>query len=94
MEPEEKKTRGNESHEKETKRIYASAANLSHIRIGNINWCKCGHSQNEAREIVFAAERWIQFLLLRLKSQSTREASRHPAFMCNSRIISSGQNKF
>ena len=51
MEPEEKKTRGNESHEKETKRIYASAANLSHIRIGNINWCKCGHSQNEAREI-------------------------------------------
>ena len=29
---------GNESNEKETKHIYASAANLLHISIGNINW--------------------------------------------------------
>ena len=49
--PEQKKTCGNESHEKETKRIYASASDLLHIRIGNLSWCKCGHCKNEAREI-------------------------------------------
>ena len=47
IEPEQKKTSGNESHEKETKYIYASAADLLHIRKGNLNWCKCGHSKNE-----------------------------------------------
>ena len=31
--------------------IYASAANLLHIRIGNLNCCKCGHCKTEAREI-------------------------------------------
>ena len=31
------KTCGNESHEKKTKHIYASAADLLHIRMGNIN---------------------------------------------------------
>ena len=36
---------------KKTKHIYASAADLLHIRIGNLNWCKCGHWKNEAREI-------------------------------------------
>ena len=44
------KTSGNESHEKETKHIHASAANLSHIKIGNLTWCKCRHYKNEARE--------------------------------------------
>ena len=38
FEPEQKKTCGNESHEKETKRIYASAANLLHIRIGKYTY--------------------------------------------------------
>ena len=42
-----KKTCGNENHEKETKHIYASADDLLHIRIGNLNWCK-----NKGREIV------------------------------------------
>ena len=39
----------NESHEKKTKHIRASAANLLHIRTGNLVWCKCGHCKNKAR---------------------------------------------
>ena len=38
FEPEQKKTCDNESHEKETKHIHASAADLLHIRIGNLDW--------------------------------------------------------
>ena len=30
---------------------YASAANLLHIRIRNLDWRKCRHCKNEAREI-------------------------------------------
>ena len=33
------------------KHVYASAAVLLHIRIGNNDWCKCGHCKNKAREI-------------------------------------------
>ena len=41
---------------------------------------KCGHCQNEAREIdCFVAEGWMQYLLLRLKSQCAREACYHLA---------------
>ena len=41
FEPEKQKnTRGNDSHEKETKHIDASAADLLHVRIGILNWCK------------------------------------------------------
>ena len=39
-------TCGNESHEKETKPIHASAADLLHIRIGNLDWWKCGNFRN------------------------------------------------
>ena len=60
FEPEQKKSCDNESHEKETKHIYASAAALLHIRIGNLNSCKCGHCQNEAREIDFLCCREIE----------------------------------
>ena len=42
---------GNESHEKETEHIYVSAVNLLHIRIGNLDWCKCRHCKNDEREI-------------------------------------------
>ena len=42
------KTCGNDSHEKKTKHIYASAADSLHIRIGNLN---CGHCKNESGEI-------------------------------------------
>ena len=45
------KTCGYKSHEKETKYIHTLAANLLHIRIGSLDWCKSGHCKNEAREI-------------------------------------------
>ena len=51
FEPEQEKTCGNESHENETKHTDASAADLLHIRIRNLNWCKCGHCKNKEREI-------------------------------------------
>ena len=51
LEPEQKKTCGNESHKKETKHIHASASNLLHISIGNLDWCKYRHCKKEAREI-------------------------------------------
>ena len=38
FETEQKKTCGNESHEKETKHIHTSAADLLHIKIGNLGW--------------------------------------------------------
>ena len=75
-------TRSNESHEKETKRIHASAANWLHIRTGNIDWHKCGHFINEPGEIdVFVVERWMEWFMLLPKYRSAREASHHPAFM-------------
>ena len=43
-EPEQIKTCGNvshTSHEKGTKHIYTSAANLLHIKIGNLSWYEC-----------------------------------------------------
>ena len=46
FEPEQKKTGGNESHEKittETQHYNSSAFNLLRVRIGNLNWCKYGH---------------------------------------------------
>ena len=42
-----------ESHEKETKHIHASAADLLQIRMENLDWCKCGQCKNEVREIEF-----------------------------------------
>ena len=51
FESEQIKKCGNESHEKETKHIHASAADLFMLtrkKKGNLNWCKC---KNEAREI-------------------------------------------
>ena len=36
---------GSKSHES------ASAADLLHIRIGNLDWSKCEHCKNEATEI-------------------------------------------
>ena len=51
FEPEQEKSRGNESYEKENKHIHAIATDLLHIKIGNLDWCKCRHCKNEAREI-------------------------------------------
>ena len=50
-ESEKKKTSGNELHEKKTKHIHSSDADLLHIRIGNLDWCKWEHCKNKAREI-------------------------------------------
>ena len=36
---------------KKTEHIHASDADLLHIRIGNLDWCKCGHCKNETRGI-------------------------------------------
>ena len=38
FESEQKKTCGNASHEKESKYIHASSADLLHVRIGNLDW--------------------------------------------------------
>ena len=46
--------KSNENHEKETKHSHASrasAADLSDIRNGNVDWCKCGCCKKEVREI-------------------------------------------
>ena len=47
FEHEQKETCGIESHEKETKHIYTSAANLLHIRIGNHNYWKWRHCKTK-----------------------------------------------
>ena len=36
---------------KETKHIHASAADLLDTPLRNLNWCKCRHFKNKAREI-------------------------------------------
>ena len=41
FEPEQTKNCGGESNQKENKHIHASPANLLHIRIENLHWCKC-----------------------------------------------------
>ena len=69
-----------ECHDKETKHIQASAADILHIRIENLDSGKCGHCKNESREIDYLCCRdVVQCILLRLISRSAREASRHPA---------------
>ena len=61
---EQKKTCGNESHEKGTKHIYASAANRLHIRIENLDWCKYRHFKNERREIDCLCCREVDAILI------------------------------
>ena len=77
------------------KHIHASAADLLHIGIGNLNWCKCGHCKNEAREIgclccwgvdvVLIASTKIPeregSILLSSFYWSAKEASCYPAFI-------------
>ena len=67
---------GNENHEKGTKHIHASAADLLHIRTGNLNRCKCRHCKNEVREIKTDCLMGSQFsvpVLLNLHSESAGE---------------------
>ena len=60
------KYEGNEGHEKETKHIHAAAADLLHLRIRYLNWCKCGHRKNEAREINCPCCREVDAMLIAL----------------------------
>ena len=60
----EKKTCGDESHEKQNKHIYASASDLEHIRKGNLIWCKCGHSKSKAGEIDCLCCREVDAMLI------------------------------
>ena len=79
---EQKKTCGNERHEKETQHIHAFAADLLYVRKKNLDWCKCWHCINAAREIDCLCCREVDaMLIVRLKSQGTKEASCHPAYM-------------
>ena len=77
--------------QKETKHINASAADLLHTVleqeisiVANADIAKT----KRKKQVVFVVERWMQCLLLRLNSQSAREASRHPALMGYFPIIS------
>ena len=47
FEPKDKKTRGNYIHEKETKHIHASAADLLRIRIRNLDSCNIAKMRGE-----------------------------------------------
>ena len=70
-----KKLCGNESHEKETKHIHASTADLLHIRIGNLDRCKCRHYKNEAREIDCLYCREVDAMLIASAKILEREGS-------------------
>ena len=67
FEHEQKKKCCNESHEKvttETKHIHASTADLLHIRIGNLDWCKCRHDKYKTREIGCLCCREVEVMLI------------------------------
>ena len=77
-----RKTCGNERHEKETQHIHAFAADLLYVRKKNLDWCKCWHCINDAREIDCLCCREVDaMLIVWLKSEGTKEASCHPAYM-------------
>ena len=53
------------SHDKETKHIHTSAADLLHnIRIGNLDWCKHRYCKNEASEIGCLCCREVDAMLI------------------------------
>ena len=63
------------SHEKETKHIHASGANLLNIRMGNFDWCKCRHSKSEVREIGCLCCREVDAILITLSKILEQEES-------------------
>ena len=63
---------------KKTKHIFASAADLLHIRIGNLKWCNCGHWKNEAREIDCLSCREMNAMLIASAKVLEREESISP----------------
>ena len=79
FDPEQKKTYGNERHGKGTQHIHATAANLSHIRIGNLDWCKCRHCKNKAREIDCLCCKEVDAMLIASVKIPEREGSIFPS---------------
>ena len=63
---------------KKTKHTHASAADLLYIRIENLDWCKCGHWKNEAREIDCICCREVNAVLIASIKISEREESIFP----------------
>ena len=63
---------------KKTKHIHASAANFLHNRIGKLDWCKCGHCKNEAREIDCLYCREVKIMLITSAKIPEREGSISP----------------
>ena len=63
---------------KKTKLIHPSAANFLHNRIGNLDWCKCGHCKNEAREIDCLYCRELNLLLTASAKMPERQKSISP----------------
>ena len=69
----------NESYEKKIKHIHASVADLLHIKIRNLNWCKCRHCRNEAREIHCLCCREVNTMLIASAKIPEREGASHHA---------------
>ena len=55
-----------------------SVADLLHIGIENLNWCKCGHCKNEAREIDCLWFREVNPMLIALAKIPKHEGSLSP----------------
>ena len=79
FEPEQKKKCGKESQLKKAKHIHASSVELLHIRIGNVNWCKCEHCKNEASKIDCLCCREVDLILIASARIPKREGSISPS---------------
>ena len=77
-----KNTWHNDSHEKKSKgnkHINISAADLLHIRIGNLDLCKCRDCKNEAGEIDSLCRREVDAMFIALAKIPECEGSISPS---------------
>ena len=65
-----------------TSKTSALAADLLHIRIGNFDWCKCGHCKNEVREIDCFCCREVDTMLAASAKILECEGSISPSSFC------------
>ena len=68
----------NESHEKETKCIQVSSANLLHIKTENLDSCTCGHCKNESRDIDSLCCREVYVMIIASAKISEHQGSISP----------------
>ena len=61
-----------------TKPVHTSAADLLHIRIRKLDWCKCTYSKNETREIDCLCCREVDAILIALAKIPERKGSTSP----------------